>query len=211
MVRAHMSSTLARRAVSAALAAGKSSGLRWYVMYCEKKSRINFQCRRNNIIRSPMEKVTVVRAHMSSSLARRAVSAALAAGKSSGLRWCVICRPLHACSSALCHYISTNANYIFILNTRSTLFGVKSRSLPITAVPENMHAHSTAVVQARSINSFKNKLDKFWSTQAIIYDYESPLTIPNGTGNYDIKIFDSEDLIMEEPTGSCDQNRHKVS
>ena len=46
---------------------------------------------------------------------------------------------------------------------------------------------------------------------AIIYDYESPLTITNGTGNYDIKIFDSEDLIMEEPTGSCDQNRHKVS
>ena len=40
--------------------------------------------------------------------------------------------------------------------------------------------------------------------------YESPLTITNGTGNYDIKIFDSEDLIMEEPTGSCDQNRHKV-
>ena len=27
---------------------------------------------------------------------------------------------------------------------------------------------------------------------------------------YDIKIFDSEDLIMEESTGSCDQNRHKV-
>ena len=60
------------------------------------------------------------------------------------------------------------------------------------------------------MNSFKNKLDKFWSTQAIIYDYESPLTITNGTGNYEIKIFDSEDLIMEEPTGSCDQNRHKV-
>ena len=68
-----------------------------------------------------------------------------------------------------------------------------------------------SVIQARSINSFKNKLDKFWSTQAIINDYESPLTITNGTGNYDIKIFDSEDLIMEESTGSCDQNRHKVS
>ena len=66
-------------------------------------------------------------------------------------------------------------------------------------------------IQARSINSFKNKLDKFWSIQAIMYDYESPLTITNGTENYDIKIFDSEDLIMEESTGSCDQNRHKVS
>ena len=26
-----------------------------------------------------------------------------------------------------------------------------------------------------------------------------------------IKIFDSEDLIMEDSTGSCDQNHHKVS
>ena len=40
------------------------------------------------------------------------------------------------------------------------------------------------------------------------------LTITTGTRNYDIKIFYSEeedDLIMEEPTGSCDQNRCKVS
>ena len=67
------------------------------------------------------------------------------------------------------------------------------------------------VIQARSINSFKNHLDKFWSTQAITYDYESPPTTTTGTGYYDTKIFDSEEeLIMEEPSGSCDQNRHKA-
>ena len=85
------------------------------------------------------------------------------------------------------------------INLRKNAFPLPWNSLP------------NFVIQARSINSFKNKLDKFWSTQAIIYDYESSLTITNGTGNYDIKIFDLEDLIMEESTGSCDQNRHKVS
>ena len=66
--------------------------------------------------------------------------------------------------------------------------------------------------KARSINSFKIYLEKFWSTKAIIYDYESPLTITTGTGNYELKIFDSEeDLIMEESYESCDQNRHMVS
>ena len=34
------------------------------------------------------------------------------------------------------------------------------------------------------------------------------LTLTTGTGNYEPLIFDSEeDLIMEEPSGSCDQNR----
>ena len=78
------------------------------------------------------------------------------------------------------------------------------------SLAEPWNSLPNSVIQARSINSFKNKLDKFWSSQAIIYDYESPLTITNGIGNYDTKIFDSEDLIMEESTGSCDQNRHKV-
>ena len=86
----------------------------------------------------------------------------------------------------------------------------KKNAFPLR-VAEPWNSLPNSVVQARSINSFKNKLDKFWSTQAIIYDYESPLTITNGTGNYDIKISDSEDLIMEESTGYCDQNRHKAS
>lgn len=36
------------------------------------------------------------------------------------------------------------------------------------------------VVQAKYINSFKNRLDKFWSNQSIVYNYEAPL-LP-GTG-----------------------------
>ena len=92
----------------------------------------------------------------------------------------------------------------------------KKRNLIKNAFPlrvaEPWNSLPNSVMQARSINSFKNHLDIFWSTQAKIYDYESPLTITTGTGIYDIKIFDSEeeDLIMKEPSGFCDQNHHKV-
>ena len=54
-------------------------------------------------------------------------------------------------------------------------------------VAEPWNSLPNSVIQGRSINSFKNKLDKFWSTQAIIYDYESPLTITNGIEKCDIK------------------------
>ena len=105
---------------------------------------------------------------------------------------------------------SGNRGHSLKIFTQRAKINLRKNAFPLR-VAEPWNSLPNSVVQARSINSFKNKLDKFWSTQAIIYDYESPLTITNGTGNYDIKIFDSEDLIMEEPTGSCDQNRHKVS
>ena len=54
-------------------------------------------------------------------------------------------------------------------------------------------------------------LNKFIVLYCIVM-YESPLTITTGTRNYYIKRFDSEeDLIMEDSSGYCDQNRHKVS
>jgi len=33
-----------------------------------------------------------------------------------------------------------------------------------------------SVISARTMDSFKNKLDKFWSNQDIIYDYKAELT-----------------------------------
>ena len=105
---------------------------------------------------------------------------------------------------------SGNRGHCLKIFTQRAKINLRKNAFP-HRVAEQWNSLPNSVIQARSINSFKNKLDKFWSTQAIIYDYESPLTITNGTRNYDIKIFDSEDLIMEESTGSCDQNRHKVS
>ena len=39
------------------------------------------------------------------------------------------------------------------------------------------------------------KVNWFWSTQAILYDYEAPLTLTttNGSGNYVFLILDSEE------------------
>jgi len=39
---------------------------------------------------------------------------------------------------------------------------------------------SSFVVSANSVNCFKNRLDKFWSNQDIIYDYQAEI---HGTGN----------------------------
>jgi len=41
------------------------------------------------------------------------------------------------------------------------------------SLPEN-------VVSANTVNTFKNRLDKFWSDQELVYDYKADLT---GIGN----------------------------
>ena len=87
---------------------------------------------------------------------------------------------------------SGNRGHSLKIFTQRAKTNLRKNAFPLR-VAEPWNSLPNSVIQARSINSFKNKLDKFWSTQAIIYDYESPLTITNGTGNYDIKIFDSED------------------
>ena len=95
---------------------------------------------------------------------------------------------------------SGNRGHSLKLFTQRAKINLRKYAFPIR-VAETWNSLPNSVIQARSINSFKNKLDKFCSTQAIIYNYESPLTITNGTGNYDINLFDSEDLIMElDPT-----------
>jgi hypothetical protein len=50
------------------------------------------------------------------------------------------------------------------------------------------------VVQAPSINSFKNRLDRAWSRQDILYKYDQKITKTNiGTGSEDM----DEDLDIE--------------
>ena len=91
------------------------------------------------------------------------------------------------------------------INLRKNAFSLK--------VAEPFNSLPNSIIQATSINSFKNRLEKFWSIQAILYDYESPLTMTTGTGNYEPLIFDCEEenLMIEEPSGFGNENRHKVS
>ena len=65
------------------------------------------------------------------------------------------------------------------------------------------------VVQAKSLDTLKNRLDQFWSNQEILYNFETPLK--TGTGILKLLIDEEEYLITEESQESCDQNHLKVS
>ena len=48
------------------------------------------------------------------------------------------------------------------------------------SLPEN-------VISANTVNTFKNRLDKFWSDQELVYDYKADLT---GIGNRSLITLD---------------------
>ena len=48
------------------------------------------------------------------------------------------------------------------------------------SLPEN-------VISANTVNTFKNRLDKFWSDQELVYDYKADLT---GIGNRSLTSLD---------------------
>ena len=57
------------------------------------------------------------------------------------------------------------------------------------------------MVTAKSLNSFKTQLGKFWYNQDILYDFEAPLIITNNrTRTHDLILIDNEneELIIEE-------------
>jgi len=43
-----------------------------------------------------------------------------------------------------------------------------------------MEQSTREVVSANTVNTFKNRLDKFWSNQELVYDYKADIT---GIGN----------------------------
>ena len=58
------------------------------------------------------------------------------------------------------------------------------------------------MVTANSLESFKTRLDKFWYTQDIVYDFEAPLRINNNrTRICDLILLDyeNEELITQNP------------
>ena len=80
-------------------------------------------------------------------------------------------------------------------------------------ITEPWNSLPDTVVTAKSLKSFKTRLDKLWYNQDIVYDFEAPLRfINNRTGTRDLILIDyeNEELITED-TDSYDQNRPKVS
>ena len=80
------------------------------------------------------------------------------------------------------------------LNLRKHLFPIRITE-PWNSLPDT-------VVTAKSLNSSKTRLDKFWYNQDIVYDFEAPLRITNNnrTGTRDLILIDNEneELITEE-------------
>jgi len=62
------------------------------------------------------------------------------------------------------------------------------------------------VMQSKTLNTFKNRLDQFWSNQAILYEMQAQITLNIGTRTREI-IADIvyEDLIIEDENVSCNQ------
>ena len=82
------------------------------------------------------------------------------------------------------------------LNLRIFLFPIRITE-PWNSLPDT-------VVTAKSLNSFKTRLDTFWYNgynQDIVYDFEAPLRITNNnrTGTRDLILIDNEneELITE--------------
>ena len=79
------------------------------------------------------------------------------------------------------------------LNLRKNVFPIRITE-PWNSLPDT-------VVTAKSLNSFKTRLDKFWYNQDILYDFEAPLRITNNrTGTRDLILIDNEneEVIIEE-------------
>ena len=101
-----------------------------------------------------------------------------------------------------------NRGHTLKLFTQRAKTNIRKNAFPIrVTVPWN--SLTETVVQAKSLNTFKNRLDKFWSNQEILYNFEAPLK--TGTGILKLLVDEEENLIVEESKESCDQNHLNVS
>ena len=86
------------------------------------------------------------------------------------------------------------------LNIRKYSFSVRTANI-WNSLPEE-------VVCAKSLNSFKNRLDKFWNTQEVLYDYKADISTETGShsrSKFQLNLeSDEEDL-----TGPVLENHHK--
>jgi len=68
-------------------------------------------------------------------------------------------------------------NYSFYYNLRKHFFSVR--------IVNVWNSLPNSVVNASTVNAFKARLDKFWSHQAVKYDFTADLT---GTGNRSVEV-----------------------
>jgi hypothetical protein len=88
------------------------------------------------------------------------------------------------------------------LNLRKHSFTVRIGKL-WNNLPEN-------VISAKSVNSFKNRLDKHWRDQEVLYNYKANFDIHTGSHKHrttqNVKTQESDE---EDPRGPVSENHHK--
>ena len=81
-----------------------------------------------------------------------------------------------------------NRGHSLKLFTQRAKQNFKKNVFPIR-ITEPWNSLPDTVVTAKSLNSFKTRLDKCWYNQDIVYDFEAPLRISNNrTGTRDLKL-----------------------
>ena len=70
--------------------------------------------------------------------------------------------------------------WLLLFKLRSVSCQSTNRTMMIHTNRPNFRSYFCFIISASTTNSFKNKLDKFWSNQDLIYDYRTALT---GIGN----------------------------
>ena len=65
------------------------------------------------------------------------------------------------------------------------------------SLPEN-------VISAKTTNTFKNRLDKYWANQEVVYNYKCDLSYVNRTGTgTNVVTIETSESDEEDPTGTC--------
>ena len=93
-----------------------------------------------------------------------------------------------------------NRGHSLKLFTQRAKLNLRKKVFPIR-ITEPWNSLPDRVVTAKSLNSFKTRLEFFWYNQDILYDFEAPLRITNNrTGTRDLILIDNEneELIIEE-------------
>ena len=77
------------------------------------------------------------------------------------------------------------------LELRKNSFGIRTAHI-WNSLPD-------VVINANTVNSFKNRLDKYWKTQEVLYDYKA--TLRTGTKIVSLEDIYNEESSKEEPNG----------
>ena len=76
-------------------------------------------------------------------------------------------------------FLKTTIIYDSSIFTPRAKLNLRRKNVFPIRITEPWNSLPDTVVTAKSLNSFKTRLDKFWYNRDIVYDFEAPLRITN--------------------------------